>query len=80
MEQEHRVPEEDETVQKTAQQTVQTTEKEESSSVQIEVEDDEFLRKRQDEMEKTFKDIVQQLRVELNDTREKQQAEITQLR
>ena len=51
---------------------MQTTEKEESSSVQIEVEDEEFLKKRQDEIEKTFKDIVQQLRAELNDTREKQ--------
>ena len=53
----------------------QKTENEESSSVQIEVEDDEFLRKRQDEMEKTFKDIVQQLRAELDDAREEQRKE-----
>lgn len=66
--------------QKTAQQNAQAAEKEESSSVQIEVEDDEFLRKRQDEMEKTFKDIVQQLRAELDDTRERQQKEIIQLK
>ena len=44
------------------------------------MEDEEFLKKRQDEMEKTFKDIVQQLRAELDDAREKQQAEIAQLR
>ena len=54
---------------------MQTTENEESSSVQIEVEDDEFLRKRQDEMERTFKDIVQQLRAELDDAREEQRKE-----
>ena len=54
---------------------MQTTEKEESSSVQIEVEDEEFLRKRQDEMEKKFSDIVQQLRAELNDAREEQRKE-----
>ena len=39
------------------------------------MEDEEFLRKRQDEMERTFKDIVQQLRAELDDAREEQRKE-----
>ena len=46
---------------------MQKTEKEESSSVQIEVEDEEFLKKRQDEMEKQLNDIMRLL----NDKTEK---------
>ena len=75
MEKEYRVPANVTVAQTIAQQTVHTNANEESSSVQIEVEDEEFLKKRQDEMERTFKDIVQQLRAELNDAREEQQKE-----
>ena len=75
MEKEYRVPANVTVAQTIAQQTVHTNANEESSSVQIEVEDEEFLKKRQDEMERTFKDIVQQLRAELDDAREEQRKE-----
>ena len=71
MEQEHCVPEDATVVQTAAQQTEQVAEKEEPAPTQTKVEDEEFPKQRQDETDKTFKDIVQQLRAELDDTTEK---------